>query len=375
MTKRKYIVTIRRKWPAPLSIVNSKNWRYFRITKESKYLYSDLLPYLYLGEKSKDKMLLSFIDRLEEIDKKSKTPIEFFKMIKGALDDFNKNMEEFYGRKLLNVRLEKDYSVSSKKHKIKNFTIIRKIFWRQFREFLNEYATDEAYSLSDKYYYLMECNYGLLYDKLMMRDNIKSNYIKGTVNTIKPFLKPHLNEISKKLSSLDLMQKLLIKKSYIKNPYTSVKYAIGLKFQLESLKRDVNNYDFVSSYAKLRSILITICKLQLALLGKNKFLGNEDMKIHDFDITKNATIGINEFVKLKNDFQEVINTHNPKRKYNKTADYLYVRFYETYSNGFVHQNAYVIPGLSLFEALIFKNEITKFTEAITILSKSLNNYG
>ena len=72
--------------------------------------------------------------------------------------------------------------------------------------------------------------------------------------------------------------------------------------------------------------------------------------------------------KLKESFIE-------KRKMTSTKldphkdNYLHLRFYRDYSDAFVHQRAYVIPGLSVLEVYIFNNEITRFVEATNIITK------
>ncbi len=352
------------KWPVILSLINSKDQKYFRITKESKYLYVDMLPYIY----PEGDGFRSFIDDLRKIDKNASSPEQFLREATIEKNKFNTVMKQIYGKTVLNVRIEPDNAVSPRKRK-KNYVIIRKIYWKKFKEALVSDSKEDVSSLFQEYNYIMKCNFGFLYDTLMLRNGTNKNYINSIRKHVKSFLKPHIKKIMKNLNNLYKLDNILISLSHKKQLGYGIVYATGLKFQLDGLKRDIRTYDFISAYSKLRVILLTICKAFLVISGKDKgWKSNWPFKKEDREIMKEITSGIGRLDELKESFIK-------KRKITSTKsdphedNYLHLRFYNDYSYASVHQRAYVIPGLSVLEVYIFNNEITRFVEATNIITK------
>lgn len=370
---KKMYISKPKKWPVILSLVNRKDQKYFRITKESKYLYTDMLPYIY----PEGKEFRSFIDNLYEIDKNVSSPKQFLRDATIEKDKFNTVMKQIYGETVLSVRIEPDHKVSQRK-KGKNYIVIRKIYWKKFKEALESNSKEDVTSIFQKYDYLMKCNFGFLYEKLILRDEAKPGYIEEIQKTTKTFTNSYIHKIRSELSKLYKLYKKLLIISSTKNEFSmAFIFSTGLKFQLESLKHDLKNYDFVASYSKLRSTLITICKIFLVLSKRSNDWGDAwPYKKNDGDILKKVTNNIPEFQKLINEFIKARDikprgAENCKTSYdpNKDDNYLHLRFYSEYSEGFVHQYAYVIPALSVYETMIFKNEISKFVEAMYIMKE------
>ena len=337
-----------------MKYTNESKLRYFRLSKEAKYIYSDMPSIGYIISE-KDNKEFSLIDEITKIDKESESPEQFLEKAKEAINNFNEIIAERFG-KVVSLRVKSDVS-KSKKHPNKNFVIIRRVNWKKFKDSLKNTASEET-EIKIKYDYITECEISII-KTLISRDENKTDYIERIRETVIKFTKDDKKEIDNELTELNKIYRRLAKKGLNL-------LIVCLKFQLSELERTINNYEFISAYSELRKILITFCKTFLALNQKL-----EEKNYRDINILDETAQGLKKLEDLKNNLIK-ISEFEHKNGYDAREDnYLHLRFYKEYSDIFVHQSVCVVPSLSVYEVLIFRHEIEKFVQTIKIL---LNYY-